>query len=207
MPLGSYILECMRKVILASGSPRRKELLEMMGLDFTVVPSGFDEWLDDAEDPKDMAITLGLGKARDVAKHYPDAIVIGGDTIVTVDGRQLGKAATTDEARDILRSLAGRAHTVTTSVIVMCEEEPFEYAAADEATVTFKPYNLAEVEKYLATNDWHDKAGAYGIQSGAGPLIERIEGDLETIIGLPSRLLIEPLAHFGIAAKRAGYRL
>ena len=196
-----------RKIILASGSPRRKELLAMMGLEFDVVPSAFDEWLDDTESTRDVAIALGLGKVHDVAVRYPDAIVIGGDTIVTIDGRQLGKAGTIDEARAMLHDLAGKAHTVTTSVVVICLAEKVEYAEADETNVIFRPYDEKLTETYLATGDWHDKAGAYGIQSGAGPLVDYVEGDVETIIGLPTRLLIEPLAHFGIAAKAAGYSL
>ncbi len=197
----------MRKIILASGSPRRKELLTMMGLGFDVVPSEFDEWLDDAQHTRDVAVALGLGKVREVAERYPDAIVIGGDTIVTIDGRQLGKAETVEEARAMLRNLAGKSHTVTTSVVVMCLEDNFEYAEADETEVFFTPYDESLAEAYLATGDWHDKAGAYGIQSGAGPLVDHIEGDVETIIGLPTRLLIEPLAHFGIVSQSAGYKI
>ncbi len=190
---------------MASGSPRRKELLTMMGLDFEVVPSGFDEWLDDALPTRDVAIVLGLGKAREVAARYPDAIVIGGDTIVTINGKQLGKAETVDEAREMLRGLAGKPHTVTTSVVVLCDEERYEFAEADETTVVFKPYNKKAVDAYLSTNDWQGKAGAYGIQSGAAPLIDHIEGDIETVIGLPTHLLIAPLAHFGITTHPAGY--
>lgn len=200
-------LEKNRKIILASGSPRRKELLTMMGLEFDVVPSEFDEWLDDTESTHDVAITLGIGKVRDVAQFHPDAIVIGGDTIVTVDGRQLGKAATVDEARAMLRDLAGKPHVVTTSVVVVCLSEKFEYARADETKVIFKPYDEEQVEAYLATDDWRGKAGAYGIQSGAAPLIDHVEGDIETIIGLPTQLLIEPLAHFGIVTQKANYQL
>lgn len=197
----------MRKIILASGSPRRKELLTMMGLAFDTVPSDFDEWLDDAQDTHDVAVQLGLGKVRTVAAKYPDAIVIGGDTIVTVDGKQLGKATDTEEARAMLRSLAGKTHTVTSSAVVACLAENYEFATADEMTVSFKPYDERAVETYLATDDWRDKAGAYGIQSGAGPLVAYTEGDIETIIGLPTRFLIEPLAHLGVKTHRAGYSL
>lgn len=197
----------MRKIILASVSPRRKKLLEMMGLTFEVVPSSFEEWLDDAKNTHDVAIELGIGKVRDVAQRYPEAIIIGGDTIVTIGGKQLGKATTKQEAKDMLHSLADSSHTVTTSAVVMCIAENFLFADADSTEVVFKPYDEVAVETYLASGDWHDKAGAYGIQSGALPLIDRTQGDLETIIGLPTRLLIEPLAHFGIIAKRAGYRL
>jgi septum formation protein len=179
----------------------------MMGLEFTVVPSDFEEWLDDTQTPQEVAVELGLGKARAVAERYPEAIVIGGDTIVTIEGNQLGKASTIEEARAMLRSLAGKSHTVTTSVAVVCLAEEYEYVAADETEVFLKAYNEQAAEKYLATGDWHDKAGAYGIQSGAGPLVDHFEGDIETIIGLPTRLLVDPLAHLEVSAQKAGYKL
>lgn len=197
----------MRQIILASGSPRRKELLTMMGLTFDVVPSEFEEWLDDAKHTADVAIALGLGKARDVAAKYPEAIVIGGDTIVTIDGKQLGKAATPEEARVMLQGLAGKPHTVTTSVVVICLAEKFEYANADEAKVVFKPYDEKATETYITSGGWRGMAGAYAIQNGALALIDHIEGDIETIIGLPTRLLVDPLAHFGVITQRAGYQL
>lgn len=187
----------MRQIILASASPRRKELLQMMGLDFIVMPSDFNEWLDDAQSPEDVSKALAEGKARAVAEKYPEAIVIGSDTIVTVEGKQLAKAATDEAAREMLGSLAGRAHEVTTGVAVLCLAEDFRYIDADTAHVVFKPYNTAEVEKYIATGDYRDKAGAYGIQSGALPLIDHYEGDIETIIGLPTQLLLKPLEKFG----------
>lgn len=191
----------MRQIILASGSPRRKELLEQMGLSFTVVPSDFDEWLDDDQSPEVVSMTLGLGKAQSVAEQYPDAIVIGSDTIVTVDGKQLGKAANLDEAREMWRLATSAPNKITTSVAVVCKAKDYEFSTADNAFVTFRPYDHAGVEAYLATSDWHDKAGAWSIQK-CRDLMRTVEGDAETIIGLPSRLLIEPLAHFGIIASR-----
>ena len=197
----------MRKIILASGSPRRMELLEMMGLKFTVMPSQFTEWLDDAQSPDDVSITLGLGKARDVARRFPEAIVIGSDTIVTVDGKQLGKATTDVEAREMLKLCASKPNRVTSSVVVVCKADNYEFAGADNVMVYFKPYDECAVSRYITTGDYKDKAGAWGIQSGAGTLIDHYEGDLETIIGLPTRLLLEPLAHFGITARTADYKI
>ncbi len=197
----------MRKIILASGSPRRRELLGMMGVDFDVVPSNFSEWLDDAKDTADVAIALGLGKARDVADIFPEAIVIGSDTIVTVDGKQLGKATSDDEAYNMLRLSAGKPNIVTTSVVVVCKAEQYEFAIADNAYVYFNPFSETAVKRYIATGDYRDKAGAWGIQSGAAPLIDHVEGDIETVIGLPTRLLIDPLAQLGVAAHAAGYEL
>jgi len=195
----------MRQIILASGSPRRKEVLELMGLTFTVVPSDFDEWLDDALDTRDVAIALGLGKARTVAVQYPEAIVIGSDTIVTVDGKQLGKAADDNEARAMLRLLSEHPSTVTTSVVVICIATGYEYADADTADVVFKPYDETGVEKYIATQDYRDKAGAYGIQTGAAPLIDHIAGAVTTIIGLPAPIVATQLEKFGIVTKPVDY--
>lgn len=195
----------MRQIILASGSPRRKELLELMGLTFTIVPSDFEEWLDDTLDTRDVAITLGLGKARAVAVQYPEAIVIGSDTIVTVDGKQLGKAANDEEARAMLRLLSEHPSTVTTSVAVICLAEGYEHADSDTAKVFFKPYDEAESEKYIATQDYRDKAGAYGIQTGAAPLVDYISGDPTTIIGLPVSLVSAELEKFGISTKPVDY--
>lgn len=187
----------MRQIILASGSPRRKELLELMGLEFTVIPSGFEEWLDDTKDTAAVAIALGLGKAREVAARYPEAIVIGGDTIVTVEGKQLGKAATIDEARAMWRLATSAPNIITTSVVVICKAERYEYASVDSASVVFKPYDDRAVEAYLATDDWRDKAGAWSIQKCRG-LMAEVKGDQQVILGLPTLLLSEPLEHFQI---------
>ncbi len=197
----------MRQIILASGSPRRKELLELMGLTFTVIPSDFDEWLDDTVDSRDVAVALGLGKARTVAAQYPEAIVIGSDTIVTVDGKQLGKAVNDDEARSMLHLLSNHPSTVTTSVAVICKAEEYEYATSDTVEVVFKAYDETEVEHYIATQDYRDKAGAYGIQSGAVSLIDYIAGEPTTIIGLPVSIVSRELKKFGIDTKPVNYPL
>lgn len=187
----------MRQIILASGSPRRTELLEQMGLTFTVVPSDFDEWLDDTKSPEEVSMALGLGKAQSVAAQYPEAIVIGSDTIVTVEGKQLGKAASIEEARAMWKLVTSAPNKITTSVAVICKAENYEYVTADSAFVTFMPYDDAAVEAYLATDDWHDKAGAWSIQK-CRDLMTDIKGDQQAILGLPTHLLSEPLQHFQI---------
>lgn len=181
-----------REIILASGSPRRKELLQKLGLRFRVMPSQYDEQLDDARTPEAVAIELGLGKVMEIAERFPEAIVIGGDTIVTIDGKQLGKAADIDEALAMWRLLAGRPHTVTTSVVVVCLAEQYESAVADNTSVYMKPYDQAVIMTYLEQGTYVDKAGAYAIQD-IPDLVERIEGDRETVLGLPTRLLTDPL--------------
>lgn len=188
------------EIILASQSPRRQELLKQMGLDFSIVPSTFDEQLDDTRSPREVAQELALGKALDVAAQYPDAYVIGADTIVAIDGKQLAKPADAKEAHDMLRSLSGKAHEVTTGVAVINKNKGIEMVRPDWSVVHFKPYDAEAVARYVSTGDSYDKAGAYGIQSGAAPLISHIEGQYDTIVGMPTRLLADMLKEIGITA-------
>ncbi len=191
----------MKEVILASKSPRRRELLSQMGLDYDVVPSNFDEQLDDNRSPDEVARELALSKAMQVAREYPDCIVIGSDTIVTIAGRQLEKPHDTREARDMLRRLSGNANDVTTAVAVVRAADGTQLVDADTTRVYFKPYDAAAVAAYVATGDPMDKAGAYGIQSGAASLIDHIEGHYDTVIGLPTLVLSRLLKDVGIETK------
>lgn len=188
----------MTHIILASQSPRRKELLTKMGVDFTAIPSSFDEQLDNDRTPAEVAEELGLGKARAVARAHPDAIVIGSDTIVSIDGKQLEKPVDAEEARKTLHDLSGKMNIVTTSVAVIYGEK--EFVGSDSAKVFFKPANEAAIDYYVDTGDPLDKAGSYGIQSGADILIDHIEGNYDTIIGLPTALLTEYLGICGVKA-------
>lgn len=178
----------MRQIILASTSPRRKELLQKYGIDFTVVPSDFDEYLDGARKVEEVAMELGKGKALAVARRFPDAIVIGSDTIVTVGGTQLGKASNVDEARDMWRLITSAENKITSSVAVICLAARYEKVTYDNAFITFKPYDQTAVEAYLATDDWRDKAGAYSIQE-CRSMMASIRGDEETILGFPTHKL------------------
>ncbi len=198
------------RLILASQSPRRKELLDKMGLEgqYEVIPSAYEEILDNSRSPEEVSEELGYGKALWVAERNPDAWVIGSDTIVTIDGKQLAKAADENEAREMLQMLAGTSNTVTTSaVLVRLTQAPDNnriikhFIGSETSTVYFKPYDEAAVNKYLATNDWRDKAGAYGIQSGAHTLVESIQGNYDAIIGLPTHLLAKFFKEIGVTAK------
>lgn len=191
----------MRKIILASQSPRRKDLLVAMGVEFTLVPSNFDEKLDDSRSPEVVAIELAVGKASEVAKKYPEAIVIGSDTIVTINGRQLEKPRDTADAYGMLKLLSGTHNEVTTSLAVICRAENVFLTGSDTTKVFFKPYNAEAIKTYVESGDTVDKAAAYGIQSGAAPLIDHIEGQYDTVVGLPTHLLAEYLAQFGVTAK------
>jgi nucleoside triphosphate pyrophosphatase len=197
------------RLILASQSPRRKELLDKMGLagKYEVIPSAYEEILDNSRSPEEVSQELGYGKALWVAERNPGAWVIGSDTIVTIDGKQLAKAADEQEARAMLQLLAGEPNTVTSSaVLVRLTQGPDNnriikhYIGSETATVYFKPYDQATIDTYIATNDWRDKAAAYGLQSGAHTLAESIEGNFDTIVGLPTHLLVTFLQKIGIEA-------
>ncbi len=194
----------MSEIILASQSPRRKQFLTQMKVSFTAIPSDFDEQLDENRSIKEVAIELALGKAGSIAAEYPDAIVIGSDTIVGVAGRQLAKPADIAEARAMLLSLSGQRSTVTTSSVVVHTASNTVLSDADTTTVVFKK-DSDEVtklrEEYLASGDWHDKAGGYGIQGGAAPLIDHIEGSYDTVVGLPTTLLAAQLESLGVTAQ------
>lgn len=188
-------------LILASQSPRRKELLGHMGVEFKSIPSDFDEQLDDSRLPEEVATELALGKAMAVATLYPKAVVIGADTIVTVDGRQLEKPHDAAEAHDMLRRLSGKPNDVSTGLAVVRLADGVQLTGADTSRVFFKPYDEQAVADYVATGDPLDKAGAYGIQSGAAVLVDHIEGHYDTVVGLPTILLTDFLSRLGIAAK------
>lgn len=194
----------MTEIILASQSPRRKELLTKMGLSFTTIPSSYEEHLDESRDAEDVSKELALGKALEVASLHPDAYVIGSDTIVAIDGRQMEKPIDIDDAREMLTALAGHESTVSTGLAVVNHAKNVQIVDVDTTRVYFKPESeeVSQLrETYLASNDWKDKAGGYGIQSGASVLIERIEGSYDTIVGLPTIKLAEILGSLGIVAE------
>ena len=191
----------MQQIILASSSPRRKEILTGLGLDFMIVPSNSDEQLDENQPAYEVAKQLALAKAQSVAMEYSSSYIIGADTIVALHGRQMAKPRTIEEAREMLTSLAGKESTVSTGIAIVNSQLQVELIDVATTHVYFKPnsktiQNLRE--DYLATNDWQDKAGGYGIQSGAAPLIGRIVGENDTVVGLPTNLLTTLLRSAGI---------
>lgn len=191
----------MAKIILASQSPRRQELLTEMGIVFDVMPSNFDEQLNDDREPADVAEELAAGKAMAIAREFPAATVIGADTIVSIDGKQLEKPTSPENATEMLTLLAGKTHEVTTGIAVICLDEGIHLVDSDTTKVTFKPYDERAIRDYVATGDCMDKAGAYGIQSGAAPLIEGYSGRYDTVVGLATTVLAEMLSMIGIRAE------
>lgn len=179
-----------RPVVLASASPRRRELLRLIVLEFEVLSPDVDE-LTEGE-PAEVVAENARRKALAGAEAAPEAIVIGSDTEVALDGRVLGKPAGEEDARERLRGLSGRTHEVLSGVAVA--------AAGTVATevvrtaVTFRTLTPADVEAYVASGEWRDRAGGYAIQGLGSALVQRVEGDLSSVIGLPIPALSRMIA-------------
>ena len=189
------------EIILASVSPRRAALLEQVGVPFRTLPSSLGEDGETqlaGEGAEACARRLALAKARDVARPLSHGLVIGADTVVTCDGRLLGKPRDADEAQAFLLSLAGRTHRVITGVAVV--EAATGRAEVDAAVteVTMRPFDAAEAAQYVATGEPMDKAGAYGIQGRGALLVARVSGDYFNVVGLPLVLLAGLLRRFGV---------
>ena len=172
--------------ILASGSPRRKRLLERLGLRFEVCVSDIDEAFATEDGPEHIVRRLADEKAADIGRRRPEALVLGADTIVVLDGEVLGKPAGPDEAARMLGRLSGRTHTVYTGIALRHDTSNRAVSAYEATNVTFAKMTDAEIRRYVRTGSPLDKAGAYGIQDDMGALfIPRIEGDYYNVVGLP----------------------
>jgi septum formation protein len=182
-------------VILASQSPRRRELLTLVGIPHEVRPADIDENMLPNEEPRAHCERLAREKVAAIAAREPDALVIGSDTIVVLDGDVLGKPADEAEARATLARLGGRSHTVMTAIAVRYRGR--ERTAVEEVGVTFHPLSAEDIEAYVATREPMDKAGAYGIQGFGATIVERVDGDYFSVMGLGLRRLVELLAHIG----------
>ena len=173
-------------LVLASASPRRREILPLLGLPFETAPAGSEPAIDPRL-PLDQAVcAVARGKAAEVASRFPGRTVLGADTVVSVDGLVLGKPRDPEDARRMLRLLQGRSHTVYTGVWLFGPGFPPKGKGfADSARVAFFPLTPREIDEYVATGEPMDKAGAYGIQGAGLRNIRGIEGDFYTVMGLP----------------------
>ena len=183
-------------LILASKSPRRQQLLQQIGLDFTVRVTDTDETMDLALPPQDEVARVSAAKAAAVACD-PEDVVIAADTIVVVDGKILGKPTSSGNAVEMLRLLSGRAHRVMTGLTVRKGDRVISHTEITE--LHFRKLSDAEISAYVATGDPLDKAGAYGIQGMAGAFVEGICGDYFNVMGLPICALTLLLRQFGVA--------
>lgn len=188
----------MKRIILASTSPRRRALLEQIGLKFTVDAHVREDTEFVGQEPHQLAREIALKKAKSVAIDYPDAIIIAADTFGVIDGRIFGKQHSESEARAILAALSGKAHTVITGFTVLDTLTRKAVSRSVETTVHMKRITKSEIEAYVRTGEPLDKAGAYAIQGLGAVLVEKIEGDYFNVMGLPLCALAEVLKEFGV---------
>ena len=190
------------EVILASQSPRRRELLSLVGIAHAVQPADIDETQWPGEDPRAHCERLAREKVATVAAGAPEALVIGSDTIVILDGELLGKPGNEAEARSTLGRLSGRTHTVMTAVAARWRGE--ERSAVEEVSVTFHELSGAQISEYVATREPMDKAGAYGIQGYGATIVARVDGDYFAVMGLLLQRLVRLLAELGVRYRFGG---
>ena len=190
------------RVILASGSPRRHELLDMIGIAHEVIPANIDESQRNGERPAEHVERLAREKGAAIAERFPDSLVIAADTIVVIDGEVLGKPRGAAEARAMLHRLAGRTHVVFTAVAASLHGRL--ESAVEEVSVTFLPLSDSTIANYVATGEPMDKAGSYGIQGYGATIVQRIDGDFFTVMGLPLARLVALLRELGVSYEFRG---
>ena len=192
------------RLILASASPRRRELLERLGLPFEVWPSGIEEPLVAGLPASTLATALARAKAADVVERLraagePPALVLGADTLVVLDGQPLGKPASRSDARAMLRALRGRSHEVVTAVVLRAADPAGrELTEAVVSRVLMRDYTDDEIDAYVETGEPDDKAGAYAVQGRGGRLVGRVDGCYTNVVGLPLRTTARLLRAFGL---------
>ena len=184
------------EVILASQSPRRRELLTLVGIAHVVSPADIDESVMPDELPVPHCERLARAKAHVLAERHPDAVVIAADTIVVLDGAILGKPRDAADARATIARLSGRTHTVFTAMAVARGGRT--ESAVEEVAVTFRVLSAEAIAEYVATGEPMDKAGAYGIQGYGATIVERIDGDYFSVMGLGLRRLVSLLERVGL---------
>jgi len=180
------------RLILASTSPRRREILALLGLPFEVIPPSFNEHAVSNRIVEDEVLDLALGKAESVARDNPKSIVIGSDTMILIDAIKIGKPNGIANAKQILRTLSGKTHRILTSVAILDSLGGPGLRVIKEVSVLMRDYSEKEIEEYLSCNESLDKAGAYSIQGKGRAMIESIQGDYLAAVGLP----IKPIADY-----------
>lgn len=186
----------MKKIILASASPRRKEILEKIGLKFRVVKSDFKEYVDPKLKPHELVKKLSLEKAKVVFKNHKDSIIIAADTFVECYGKILGKPRNKEDARKMLEFLSGKVHLVITGFTIIDGNNIITKSKATK--VRMRKMDNKEIDAYIQTKEPFDKAGGYAIQGIAKKFIEKIDGDLFNAIGLPLNSLVKELKKIGV---------
>lgn len=188
----------MKDIILASASPRRKEILDMTGLQFTVCAMDYEEDINLSLRPRELARFLSLKKAEAIAHRYNNAIIIAADTFIVFRGKRIGKPCSAKDARTILTLLNGKSHSVITGYTIFDTGTGKKISRSVETKVWFKKMTAREINAYVSTGESFDKAGAYAIQGRGAVFIKKIEGDFFNVVGLPLSSLTESLREFGV---------
>jgi len=186
-----------RPLILASASPRRRALLESVGIEIEVVPSSVEEVLKGKEDPRSHVLRLATEKVEDVAARFWDRWIIGADTVVVARGEILGKPQCPEEAEHMLSLLSGRYHRVLTGYVITRKREPAFASGVVETRVKVKDLSPSEIKWYVRTGEPFGKAGGYAIQGAGAFMVERIEGSYTNVVGLPLCQVLESLRALG----------
>lgn len=189
----------MRKLILASGSPRRRELLEQAGVPFTVAPANADESVPSGFTPEQAVMELARRKVLEANQEHPGELILAADTLVALDGETFGKPADEKEAAEMLRRFSGRAHEVFTGVAIKYGER--ETVFFERTQVMLYELDEREIEEYIQTGEPMDKAGAYGIQGRGCLFVRRLEGDYFNVVGLPVARVCRELRFFQAAGE------
>lgn len=192
------------EIILASASPRRADLLRQIGVKFSVCASDTAEIADDNLPIKERIMQLALEKAANVAKGFSEGIVLGADTVVVCDDVILGKPKDREEAKAMLQRLSGRSHQVMTAVALIDAATKRKWQAIQVSEVVFRALTEDDIEAYLLTGEYRDKAGAYGIQGFGALLVESIFGCYYNIVGLPLKMTADGLKEMGVNLYRYG---
>jgi septum formation protein len=184
--------------ILASASPRRKQLLTEAGYEFTIVPPDIDESAFPTSGIKagEYAEALALAKAKKIADKYPNRLILGADTVVDFKGRIIGKPADAEEAEQITKKLFSAPHKVITGIAIVRLSDGIELSQSDSTTIYPKKLSLEQIEEHIKSESWRDKAGAYAIKENGDEFVERIDGSLTNVMGLPMELLEQLLKRF-----------
>lgn len=193
----------MRKIILASGSKSRKELLEKLGLKFEVKVGEYEEDMTAFSDPCELAKFLSLGKVKDVAKHYDDAVIIGGDSFIIFENKFIGKPKDEKMAFEILKNFSGKEHKAISGFAIIDTKNGKIINDFGEASVKFRNLTDEEIWDYIAVERCLELAGAYGMLEKAAPLIESINGDVFSIIGFPLNKIYLGLKEMGVNVYRS----
>ena len=188
-------------LILASKSPRRRDLLNQAGLTFTVIPSTVDERAVAVASPEEHVRLLAEAKAGQVAQRFPESWVIGADTVVLIENTILGKPRTQSEARHMLEALSGKTHKVLTGYCICCKYAKRSFSRTVETKVLFKPLTDRELDWYVSTREPFDKAGGYAAQGLGTFLIQRVEGSYTSVVGLPMCEVVDYLVKQGVVQR------